>query len=273
VIRVLYTNGCSFTAGTELEQEDPGISRNGADSAETQLRITAHRQHWSWPNQLGKLLGADTVVNEARGGASNARAVRMAIDYVCAFLREARPAEELMVCLGFTDLARNERFETAVAGADGVAARGSWELLKPRLERRWHGADWRARRINRLYYRYIFSYEQAVIGYLHQLLNLQFMLSSLGVRFYFHDALATNAPLIAQLQPETNRLLQQVRQGTHRSICHLIGSQTAFQAGLSFEEWSLRSGVPLGSGGHPLSEGHRQWASLLFSEIEKGSQP
>jgi len=268
MIRTLYANGCSFTEGKELEEEDPEILAlaSSRDMA-ARLRVRAYRNKLSWPSHLGKLVGAETVINAGRSGGSNARIVRMTYDYVCSYLAAGGPADELLVCLGFTHLVRAERLVGSDSRSDAPFD-DDWVLMKMNLSRDKHGATKEDLRANKAYYRYLFSEEQATLTYLHQLLSMQFTLSSLGVRFHFHDGLEPNAPLIAKLGVRGHHLLRFIRPGTHRSI-HPVGERAMeFQVGYSFEEWLILSGAPRALGQHPLSEAHRQWATLLHCEMK-----
>jgi hypothetical protein len=73
MIRTLYANGCSFTEGKELEEEDPEmlVLAKSRDMA-SQLRVRAYRNSLSWPSHLGKQIGVETVINAGRSGGSNA---------------------------------------------------------------------------------------------------------------------------------------------------------------------------------------------------------
>ncbi|GGS53319.1 hypothetical protein F2B00_27565 [Streptomyces parvus] len=272
VIKTLYANGCSFTEGKELEEEDPELRLAGSSKdIKTQLLVRDYRNKKAWPSHLGKILGVDTVVNAGRSGGSNARAVRMAYDYVCSYLAAGGEADELLVCLGFTDLVRTERFESM----PGVDVRSDapfddgWGLMKTNLSPQKHGANRAALRANRLYYRHLFREEQATVTYVHQILNMQFALSSMGVRFHFHDALATNAEPIARFSFLTQHLLRFIRPGVHRSVYSIGHGEMGFKDGHTFEEWLVRSGAPRASAQHPLSEAHQIWATLLHSEMKE----
>jgi hypothetical protein len=269
MIRTLYANGCSFVEGKELEEEDPEILAlaHRHDMA-ARLRVRAYRNKLSWPSHLGKLVGAETVINAGRSGGSNARMVRMTYDYVCSYLAAGGPADELLVCLGFTHLVRSEHLIDLDSRSDAPFDEG-WSLIKMNLSPEKHGASKEELRANKAYYRYLFSEEQATLTYLHQLLSMQFLLSSLGVSFHFHDALEPNAALIEKFGVRGHHLLRFIRPGVHRSIHQASDCTMEFKVGYSFEEWLIFSGAPRALGQHPLSEAHRLWATLLYSEMKQ----
>jgi hypothetical protein len=191
--------------------------------------------------------------------------VRLTADFVGRYLAEGAPPGELLVCVGFTDLARTERFDpgTATPGADPEAG---WQLLKPALSRRRHGADRAGLAANRAYYAYIFSELQAAISFLQQVLLLQELLSRHGIPHYFHDALDTNHEPLWRWGNQLENLLQLVRPQSHRSV-QRNGTRGRFAADRSFEHWSECSGLALAPGRHPLSAGHEDWARLLYEEM------
>ncbi|WEO95420.1 DUF6071 family protein [Streptomyces sp. FXJ1.172] len=271
MIRTLYANGCSFTEGKELEEEDEQLRLAGhSTDIHTQHKVRAYRNKKAWPAHLGRLVGTETVVNAGRSGGSNARAVRMTYDYVAGYLAAGGPADELLVCVGFTDLVRTERFESM----PGVDVRSDapfddgWLLMKTNLSTKKHGADRNALKANKLYYRHLFTEEQATVTHVHQILNLHFFLSSLGVRHHFHEALATNAEPINRFSLLTQHLLQFVKPGVHRSVHAMGNGEMSYREGHTFEEWLVRSGCPRATQQHPLSEAHQQWATLLHSELK-----
>src|SRR5690348_4076041 len=134
MIRTLYANGCSFTAGAELEHEDPKLleSMIPADRFNPNSAVRKYRRAMSWPSRLGSLIGTEKAINEARSGGSNARTVRLTTNFVGQYLADGGQPDDLMVCVGFTALSRHERFNLRKA-APATDQEVGWELLKPDL--------------------------------------------------------------------------------------------------------------------------------------------
>ena len=70
----IYANGCSWTAGNGIEQ-DPLFQVTGNRSfyqviADLGNSIYEH----AWPTRLGKILGVESIVNDALGGSIYRRA-------------------------------------------------------------------------------------------------------------------------------------------------------------------------------------------------------
>lgn len=250
--KVLYANGCSFTAGSELEQELPVTKRSP-------VAVSERRLERSWPRQLATKLGIPTVVNEARGGGSNARALRMTFAFVAGHLSSGGRPTQLLVTLGVTDLVRAETCRELVAGEE------EWVLLKPNLIRE-RQASRAHRRLNKLYYRHLFSREQAVKRHLQDVVGLQAFLRNAGVPHHLHEAMPNNAPLLDDVgrTPVAHMLDERQYLGLERR-----GTALTWDPTRSFEAWAVRTGLPLGSGGHPLAEGHAAWAELLAADLDR----
>jgi hypothetical protein len=260
--RTLYSNGCSFTAGSELEF-DPAVS--GELAVHDRAAVLAHQQRYAWPRVLGNLAGFDLVVNEAMGAGSNARAVRMTIGFVARYLRDGGEPRNLLVCVGITDLKRSERWEEEDGGVDFSPGEGAWRLLKPRLSGPNAPVDRHSRKCNRLYFRYLFSERQAVLALVHQVLLLQSTLDAYGVAFHLHDAMSVNRPVLARWLDRTPEAAL-----VDRARCPVLQVDSDDAHGISFEDWALVNRVPIGPHGHPLADGHRGWASALHARLEEG---
>jgi hypothetical protein len=266
VIEVIYANGCSFTAGSELENENPALARSSAsgDRFDPGSPLRRYQKEHAWPAVLGTILGARRVVNEARGGGSNARAVRLTIDFVSRYLASGARGDRLLVALGLTDPARHERFASECPQDGGREE--EWRLLKPALSRRRHGADRWDLACNRAYYGRIHNEHQAARRYVEHVLVLQAVCDRHGVGHHLHDALTGTVESIAVWQRPLQPALDLLWSERHRSLTR-IGGEVGLRAGRAFEDWVAKAGVPTGPGGHPLSAGHRGWAQELSREL------
>lgn len=98
---ILYTNGCSWTAGGGLE---PFFlhGHNGVPDHDRRLSLL-------WPHHLGKLLGADKVYNLANGCGSNQRILRKTYNW----LMSKTPEElaETVAVIQFTEWSRFEKYD------------------------------------------------------------------------------------------------------------------------------------------------------------------
>ncbi len=260
---ILYANGCSFTAGSELEQEHPELRHIPPRRAKADPRseLYTYRQRHAWPSRLADLAGFERVINEARGGGSNARCVRMTLAFVSRYVASGGSPADLVVCLGFTDLARTERYDPDESGADTEG----WQLVKPRIPNDPNALGGYWRRCTTAYYRYIYSERQAAITFFEQLVSMQAVLAALRIRYYCWEATADNPPRVQRHWENVKHLASLLAPRHHRSIEH--APTPAFATGRSFEDWSNASGLPLGRMGHPFSEGHLAWAEILLGDL------
>lgn len=158
-VRLIVTNGCSYTRGQELN--DP--------------------EHESWPTQL-KLASGIPVVNIARNGASNRRIVRTTVELLGPLLhRHQVTAAEVLVIIMWTSLSRSECFRSTRPDVGGDPAPGE--------ELSWHRIGlWKKRagdRASRIYFRHLWDEQGALIDFLLDWLMLEGYLNSIGVRARF----------------------------------------------------------------------------------------
>lgn len=95
---ILYTNGCSWTWGGGLDNHF--ITNNILDQEKRLSTV--------WPHHLGKLLGADKVVNLSSGCGSNSRMIRTTLDWIKTLSRTE--CENTIAVLQFTEWSRFELY-------------------------------------------------------------------------------------------------------------------------------------------------------------------
>jgi hypothetical protein len=91
----LYTCGCSWTEGAELED----YSKSNAFSI---------MYYNSWPWFLSQNLEIPILINEGSGAGSNARIFRKTSEFIFNYIEQEKPPEELLVIIGWTTPERNE---------------------------------------------------------------------------------------------------------------------------------------------------------------------
>lgn len=105
MIDTLYTNGCSWTAGDDLEKDilfsnQPKITIN-----DNPTKIRSIRDIYSWPAKLAKLYNT-SVINDAFSGGSNKRIVRTTCDFLQNYPKDK--LDNLLVVIGWTTMERDE---------------------------------------------------------------------------------------------------------------------------------------------------------------------
>ena len=91
---LLLTNGCSWTWGGGLETFTKNVDKKRLD--------------FVWPTHLGKMLGANYVINLSMGCGSNQRILRTTIDYLINF----KKIDNITAVIQFTDPSRYEYYVT-----------------------------------------------------------------------------------------------------------------------------------------------------------------
>jgi hypothetical protein len=95
----LFTNGCSFTWGGEIrENESIPLTTNLENFRETRV----------WSAHLHKKLKTTELHNLSKGGASNQRIVRTTLDFFIDKLDNNIPVDDFVAVIQWTDLSRYE---------------------------------------------------------------------------------------------------------------------------------------------------------------------
>ena len=96
MIKTLYVNGCSHTAGTELdswENGGPSWPKHG-----TIEEIPGHCYNDCWANTMGRKFDIGNIVNHAVPGSSNDHILQSTIDFV----ERQKNKNDLFVLIGWT---------------------------------------------------------------------------------------------------------------------------------------------------------------------------
>lgn len=190
---ILYTNGCSWTVGSELEFEEelfkPWAATQPPDTKPEDYNMAEYYNMYNWTAYLSKKLNADRVINEAIGGGSNQRMIRTTLEFIQSLSEEER--NDLVVVLGWTSAERHEIY------VDDKRIRG-WHrinLTQPfgdflfSWER--ESAPDVVRAVEEYQKHYVTS-GSSLIGsldlYLHQQFLMKNTLENLGIKYVFFQA-------------------------------------------------------------------------------------
>ena len=102
----LFANGCSFTFGGGLYNSHE--LANGGMTPYSQNPDNQERLRVTWPGVLKEHIGADSVVNYALSGGSNARIARTTLDYFYDLLYQGEDISNYTAVIQWTELARTE---------------------------------------------------------------------------------------------------------------------------------------------------------------------
>jgi len=235
----LYANGCSMTKGYEIGGRTDGDSDHpsGVDID------PIYRQNNAWPKLLADRLGMDCF-NDAHVGGSNDRIIRMTLDWTTTYLQNNK-AEDLFVVIGWTTPHRNE-FKT----------NGKWFNISPRwnlITRKDTPFGRRIGEINEFYANYISDEYVDNTRSKNNMLLLQSWLKVNKISYLFCNGLITDI-----LPSHIPNIVDCIDQN--------------FYYGYGDPSLCMKTECdrfPSGPKNHPLEEGHKHWAGLLYDFIEK----
>jgi len=183
----------------------------------------------AWPRYLGEMLQIP-VVNDAKPGGSNDRIVRTTINFIANYLTDHR-ADGLRVVIGWSMAIRREFHEVEI---------DHWYNFIP--------SDMKsAGSLTPVYCPAFCSKEESTGRYFAQLLTMQAFLKQHQIAYTFFTALWS-------AQEDT-------------ALRSLIDTARFFRFDDSFHFWARRNHYALGPGHHPLDDGHRDWAKLMYMDM------
>lgn len=282
MIECLYVNGCSWTAGNELEQdrafhryllennlhvEDANDDYNWNILDNNNQLVSSYDLHYNkfnWAGRLKSLSGAKNLVNEAIGGASNTRILRKTLDYV----HSLTPSDykKTLIVIGWTTSERDEMY------INNTWQR--WNLVQPfsatvnRLEISDEKYIERVDHLHQEYSALIYNDYARIKAYFNSIFLLSNTLSNLGIRHYFFNALPPwweggEFKTDVNVQEEFSQELE-----WHENQKNIQNFRDSFMHYVQIND------LPVGKYLHPLHIAHNTWADYIWSDIKfKGILP
>jgi hypothetical protein len=280
MIDTLYVNGCSWTAGNELEQSpeyfnyihglgmaienpDDPFNWNIIDNRGYVVgRFDDYYNLFNWAGKLQKNLSVPNLINHALGAASNRRILRTTIKY----LRETdiEQLRKTFVVIGWTVSARNELYIERPGGA-------AWQVFNPTqqfsttYDRRIFTTEEDLARLDdfqKFHTAYVYNDYSGVFDYFQCTYLLSNLLENLQVPYLFFNALPpwwaagqdqTQCDILAEFPRELEW------HTSHPNVLHYNDNMYGFIADNNFK---------LGKYLHPLSDGHAAWGDYLTEVIK-----
>lgn len=233
---MLYANGCSFTAGTGLDDENK-----------------------AWPYKLGELLGDSNVVSEATKGASNQYIVRSTISSLSGLIAEGqRP----FVAIGLTAPSRREFY----VSEKGLIVHN---IPSPEYsENSELSAEENAELhyFNNVYLKYFWSPVYDFHLYLTHVLTLQNFFKVNGLEYVLFNSLNLTPNLVEETK--FSELCDQANMSVVLSqidMNHLYEQQTFFTHMYDTETYFNEAGIE--GFMHPNETAHQEWAKIIHADI------
>ena len=269
MIKTLVVNGCSWTAGNELEQDpkfDTIIKKNGLAKQDPNDPInwnfidangnTASTYDdiydlLNWAGCLKEKLGIEELINLSMGGGSNSRILRTTIDYVMSMT--PKQCQETMIVIGWTLSDRDEinignywhRWNTAQP-FKMIVDRG---LITDDLIEK-------VNKIHEDYILYILNENASIKRYFQHSYLLANLLENLGITYFFFNALPAWWP---NTYVENDFGVNLVWHNNQRTI--LSNNDCMYN-------FIKNNALPKGQYGHPLAEAHSEWANYLLQIMQ-----
>jgi hypothetical protein len=275
MIETLYTNGCSWTFGSELEQdskfkdylaeqnlhlEDPDDELNWNlldNNNQIVSRLDLHYNKFNWSGTLKNRVGAKFLKNDSFGGGSNHRILRTTLNYI----RQLDPAEykKTLVVIGWTASERNEIF-----------VGGGWHRWN--LNHPFNNDVDRLLVTDEQYIAQLDKFQQDYIGlvyndyvniktYFDSVYLLSNTLSNLRIKHFFFNALPpwweggeykTDCDVNKHFANELK---------WHESHSNIENFRDSFMLYVNRKKYVLAKNL------HPLCDAHTDWANYIYNEM------
>jgi hypothetical protein len=228
-MKYLYTNGCSWTAGDEINHYDKIVTNN-------------MRYYNTWPWFLKEKLDIPVLVNEATGGGSNKRIFRKTVNFIDRYIKSGKNPKDLMIVIGWST---EERTEKAVKNFNNdiqhVRLLIHTALDSAALDN--HVTDL-INQYHKIYYD-LYDSDVAIEETIFYLKALRSLTDGWGITYYDFPALVF------------------WKNNYHPVLNHLNNFHVkSFIETVNEKQWSTYQY------GHPTIDTHKKWADIMFSFIK-----
>lgn len=283
MIKLLYSNGCSMTEGSELgnrkfNYDETTVKGPNTSRATVNPDHAAYMEAHAYPAIVARNLNIPSQQNGALCGSSNARIVRTTISDVEELCKQYDPSE-LFVLVGFSNTSRfehyaNNKFQQVVNQAPRNKF-GFGNIIEHDLHK---------------YFRLKIEIEKnsvafALAEHFVEVLTLKQYLESKNIKFLFSYGLVEHFG-----EHETPEQIDVINQNkeiqTLFSLCEydnpkvwivdVVRSKTLTEflhntTSYSFFDYTVRRRLLSGYGGHPLEQAHETWATHITQFITKNN--
>ena len=204
----------------------------------------------SYPGLLAKSFGME-LFSAAQGASSNCRVLRTSMLWISEYLQNGGRPEELFVLIGWS---APDRREFALSSEEHTPDLNLfWRNLH--VHNQLPDATPDFIQLRKLILRSFWCDRESMTRFLIAINSLQSFLLSNSIRFCFSHAMP-----VCQLHPELVPLVRSVNRDRFFKF---------MDTSMDFFTYCTDAGVPVGTFGHPLEEGHRRWAARLSGFIKE----
>lgn len=249
--QVFYANGCSLVFGAELG----GPDKDGFGwASDISNEFNFYRIDNAYPGIFrSEHFPSHRYFNAAKPGSSNDRILRTSMDDILTLLDFGIKPENLFVLVGWTNGMRfeiyerdHENYSDIIPGAPYVGSDFQRQIADLKMTKI-DDASSLARKTN------------------HQIISLQSFLKTQGIDYLFCSSLDIYPRFGKSFMPKTLVSFGHIDRDKYACTEKPMKRDELAD---SFTTVCGQTGVPFGSGHHPLEEGHKLWAQKL-SEFYK----
>lgn len=263
-MRKLIVIGDSWTYGSEIR--DPNLPESVKD---WDKENDGYRLPKIWPTKLTNLMGYDECINLSYPAASNDRSVRVLVQWLTQeYFLPKKPTDEIFVIIGLTSPERKDFFYEDLSTDERF-----WITLWPMWKHKyWHEP---INELSETYVKYFWNPEEYTNRYVNQLLYLQSLLNSYGVKHMMFQAFYqrmdtgisrwTDQPYVRDYTSMNDKmvwdLIDPVRFVNKDSGIHSFHNYITNKDETEDKKIALLDM-------HPSETGHTWWAEYLFEYIK-----
>lgn len=196
-----------------------------------------YRLEHSWPNQLGKMLKVEKTINDGMAGCSNDSILRRTFSWLGSYKGNT---DDLFIAIGWTGPGRRE------VRLNG----GGWVSIIPT----WLPPKYPMKQITKFYRKYLYDELHTLILTFTYMIGLQSYLKLNNIPYIFFNAIHCFHHKYYEELSNYHNLIDKK---------HFYG----------FDEgdimFTMVKEFPCGPMLHPLEEGHKEWAKVLYHYIQK----
>lgn len=247
---ILFTSGCSYTYGEELED-----------------------RQYAWPFVLGKLLNC-SVVNRGICSGSNSYIVRTTMEFMSRVISDNISTSDVIVVLGFTTENRKECWsdyykkymQTKIGREFGLVDKSIPRIIPYNIV---EGHKSIKKVLDSIIDKYLNTFESNEYFNMNskmiQMITMHFYLKSMGVKHLFFDSMSN-----CELKVKDNGTEVVESYITLKNLFDLVFINNKHYVS-EFTMSKFCNSYPKARQKHPLEEGHEAWAKLLYERaVELG---
>lgn len=251
--KILYTNGCSWTAGNGIEF-DPTLNHLPAAERASNMRTK------NWSSVLGAMLGYD-VINESQGAGSNRRMVRTTCDYIQSLDKEIH--KDLLVVLGWSTVDRNELLLDDGNNYQWCMFNATQKISEhhPKLNNYFLKI---VDDIQEKYMKYIMNSRMSYTYFFQEMYLMSNLLENLNIRYIFFSSLPWR-----KYATDTTRNVEEefAMQISHLKRPNILNTRDCDDKLNVMSDFCRLNNVPMAPNHHTMIMGHKLWAEHLYKEI------